>query len=326
MYYLLKILSYIKSNNWFNIIIFIAIIYTIGSFLMVLEPEVFDSFQTYTWWFIVTSSTVGYGDIYPSSELGRVIGTIIIIGGVGSLAMVIGKLSEIIININRIKIKGLKKYNMKDHIVLMGYHEEQTPFIIDEIIMDKPDCKIILCSNEVDENPFIDKDCVSFVKGDLISENVLTNSCIKDASKILIHAPNDSQSVSVLLAVLNTNKNKDTNIVLNIADSTYNKHVEELVDALERNVETVTDLKVPMMVQSLLDSGSSDIINQMLCNDGSTILQMVYEGDPVTFLEYSKIVSEKNAILIGVNKELQPDNHTVINEGDSLYYLSHKRI
>lgn len=48
------------------------------------------------WWVFVTISTVGYGDYYPVTTLGRIIAICIIICGVGLFGMVAGLISSII--------------------------------------------------------------------------------------------------------------------------------------------------------------------------------------------------------------------------------------
>ena len=47
------------------------------------------------WYLVVTMSTVGYGDLYPVSQVGRVIGTVIIIVGVGVFGTLTGFLATI---------------------------------------------------------------------------------------------------------------------------------------------------------------------------------------------------------------------------------------
>lgn len=47
------------------------------------------------WYLIVTMSTVGYGDLFPVTEVGRLVGTIIIIVGVGVFGTLTGYLATI---------------------------------------------------------------------------------------------------------------------------------------------------------------------------------------------------------------------------------------
>lgn len=46
----------------------------------------FPNYGTAVWWAIVTLATVGYGDVVPTTPLGRVIGSIVILIGVTFLA------------------------------------------------------------------------------------------------------------------------------------------------------------------------------------------------------------------------------------------------
>jgi len=46
------------------------------------------------WWSIVTISTVGYGDTYPTTNAGRIIGVLVIIVGVGLFGVVTGFLAN----------------------------------------------------------------------------------------------------------------------------------------------------------------------------------------------------------------------------------------
>ncbi|MGN0346033.1 MAG: ion transporter [Lachnospiraceae bacterium] len=57
------------------------------------QPEVFDNAFSGLWWSISTILTVGYGDIYPITVMGRIMGIIISILGVGVVAIPTGIIS-----------------------------------------------------------------------------------------------------------------------------------------------------------------------------------------------------------------------------------------
>lgn len=57
------------------------------------QPEAFQNAFSGIWWSVSTVFTVGYGDIYPVTVLGRVLGVIITFLGVGAVAIPTGILS-----------------------------------------------------------------------------------------------------------------------------------------------------------------------------------------------------------------------------------------
>ncbi len=54
------------------------------------QPEVFRSIPETMWWGVATLTTVGYGDVYPVTGLGKVLGAFIAILGVGIFALPAG--------------------------------------------------------------------------------------------------------------------------------------------------------------------------------------------------------------------------------------------
>ena len=57
------------------------------------QPDVFSSVPAAMWWAVVTLTTVGYGDIYPVTPLGKVLGAVIAIIGMGLFALPAGILA-----------------------------------------------------------------------------------------------------------------------------------------------------------------------------------------------------------------------------------------
>jgi voltage-gated potassium channel len=54
------------------------------------QPEAFSSIPATMWWGVATLTTVGYGDVYPVTGLGRLLGAFIAILGVGIFALPAG--------------------------------------------------------------------------------------------------------------------------------------------------------------------------------------------------------------------------------------------
>jgi voltage-gated potassium channel len=46
------------------------------------------------WWAIVTIATVGYGDYYPVTAVGRIIAVVVMVSGIGIFLLLVGKLSQ----------------------------------------------------------------------------------------------------------------------------------------------------------------------------------------------------------------------------------------
>ena len=54
------------------------------------QPEVFGSVPAAAWWAVATLTTVGYGDVTPVTELGKMFGGLMMIFGLGMFALPIG--------------------------------------------------------------------------------------------------------------------------------------------------------------------------------------------------------------------------------------------
>jgi voltage-gated potassium channel len=58
------------------------------------QPKAFSSILSSMWWGIATLTTVGYGDMYPITPLGKFIGSIIALLGIGMVALPAGILAS----------------------------------------------------------------------------------------------------------------------------------------------------------------------------------------------------------------------------------------
>jgi len=70
------------------------------------QPQGYPSIAQSMWWSIVTLSSVGYGDVYPITAAGKFVGSIIILLGVGFVALPTGILSAGFLEHMREKKRG----------------------------------------------------------------------------------------------------------------------------------------------------------------------------------------------------------------------------
>jgi voltage-gated potassium channel len=79
----------------------VLLIYTAS--LAVFEKERYlhgatiNSFGKAVWWSITTVTTVGYGDVYPVTNTGRVIAVLLMVGGISLVGVVTAALASCII-------------------------------------------------------------------------------------------------------------------------------------------------------------------------------------------------------------------------------------
>lgn len=67
------------------------------------QPEAFSSIPEAMWWGIITLTTVGYGDVYPITPLGKILGALIAFLGIGMFALPAGILGSGLVEVVRKK-------------------------------------------------------------------------------------------------------------------------------------------------------------------------------------------------------------------------------
>lgn len=106
---------FIKTNN-FNYTLLIGILVLIVSSILMTFIEKIDFFDS-LWWSIVTVTTVGYGDIYPKTILGKIVATILMFMGIGLIGSLTSTISTYFINKeNKSNEEDYKTKILKDSI------------------------------------------------------------------------------------------------------------------------------------------------------------------------------------------------------------------
>ena len=133
---LLRILKLSRYNNSFKLIVkvlrrqkeklfitlfFIVIMILLASSIMyfvetAVQPDKFPNIPATLWWAVGALTTVGYGDVYPITILGKILGSVIAVMGIGLIALPSGIISMGLIK----EIKNEKDENSKKYCPFCG--------------------------------------------------------------------------------------------------------------------------------------------------------------------------------------------------------------
>ena len=78
-----------KQRRVLSAVATMAVAYVLVSALVIynVEPETFDTFFDAVYWATISLTTVGYGDIYPVSTVGRIVTMVSSIFGIAIIAL-----------------------------------------------------------------------------------------------------------------------------------------------------------------------------------------------------------------------------------------------
>ena len=96
-----------------------------------IQPDKFGSIPQAMWWAIAALTTVGYGDVYPLSPFGRVLGSLVTIVGIGMVALPSGILASAFSEQMRRRRESLQR--VIDDALVDGVIDDDEQHTIEEI-------------------------------------------------------------------------------------------------------------------------------------------------------------------------------------------------
>lgn len=283
------------------------------------------------WWILVTMTTVGYGDLYPITIGGRLIATLVMLAGIGLLAVVIGVFASAIQSINLRKEMGKLVTSFNDHIIICGWSEKAVQ-IIQELHSSKVQGKYpIVVVADQDSNPVGDDNLVHFVRGRIDSDEVLKKARVERAKSVIV-LNEDGEDATTVLACLTVRKmNPDVYIVVEVSKAENRCHFEA---AMVNEIIVNSEINSRLLLRSALHSGIAQVVEELTTvAHGNEIYKLTLADQYVgrTFRDlYLEFYDQNNAILLGIVREgkimTNPVRNLVLKSDDELIYVAEQAI
>ncbi|ELY51466.1 NAD-binding protein [Natronorubrum bangense] len=212
---------------------------------------------------LITSSTVGYGDIGPETHEAMLFTMSVVVLGVASFGIAIGALVGPAIQTRITKTLGKMTDSqlelLEEHILVLGYGELTEP-IVDELASSGREFVVVTNNREV--APELTDRGIAVITANPSDEEPLQRGKIDRASAILVATNRDAEDA---LAIITARQlAPDTRIV---AAATDRENTRKLEHAGADSVISPSVLGGHLLVRSALGSDDSDLIQQLIDGD-----------------------------------------------------------
>jgi voltage-gated potassium channel len=160
-----------------------------------IEPDRFVDPFTGMWYVMTTVTTVGYGDYAPSTVLGRLFGMFLFVFGIAVVGVVIGKLLDAMLHLQRRKEEGRMNFSGEGHIVMIGYGTKAS-HAIDELLLSHDHLHIVLIDT-LERTPRTDPR-VHYVRGDPADAQTLHRANVTRARSVIIFGDDRLQDAALI--------------------------------------------------------------------------------------------------------------------------------
>ena len=284
--------------------------------------------EIYWWYFVVTAATVGYGDFFPGSFAGRVVGAYVIVGGIATLTVLFTRLAEYLQSIRGRRMRGMAALDLEGHVVVLGYTPGRTERIVSELTAERR-LRLALCAwDDVPENPMPEQTAAQFVRGDLTNADVMSRACVERARTAVIDGRDDNETLAIAVAV--DHAKPDIHMIAAVRDLS---RCEQL-SYINPDVQCVQWHMPFLLTEEAIDPGITEVYTNLMSSGGhgnTYSVRLPPSFAPTTFGDCQTHFGRSfGATLLAIRTKdglvVSPPWDQRVDHGTTLYYVADQRI
>jgi len=267
------------------------------------------------YWTFVTIGTVGYGDYSPNTPLGMYFTITLIIFGIGTFALALESLVDLLFKRQQMKILGLINVKRSKHVVICGW-TESTIECIKEIGKDN---KVFVLDENEDVRKNALKNGADFVHGDPTRIQDLEKANVKGAQAVIVDMESDSKAIHSILGIRRIDQN-----VRVIAEAQRYENIEQIKLAGASQVISPFVISGRLMYKSIDDGYEAMFVQEVLAEHKDREMREVKVAPQSYFdgksIEEADIHHKTGVVMVGIGKKgeltIDPPRQFLIEAGD----------
>ena len=275
----------------------------------------------------ITLTTIGFAEVRPLSDIGRLFTIILALTGIGIVTFVAARSAQLLLASNRLRERQkMKRINqLENHYIVCGYGRVGRRLVED---LDHAEREYVVIDQADHEVEQLREEGRLYVQGNAEKEETLAKAGIDHAFGLILTLPEDSSNVFVTLTAREMNPN-----VFILTRTIDHGNRSKLLHAGADKVIAPSEVGADRMAQAVLRPNVDQFLERVL-RAGALSLQIdeveVRPGASLAgqTLAESNFHQQYNAIVIGMidqsegnRMRFNPDPSAEIQEGDILIVL-----